>query len=682
MSTVDVDWQHRAGDDATEYSGIVRGDNERERASAVLRHGRSASMPSIIVDVTTEQSTSSPGGKGYRAERKPVLLGRTRRISLSTASGYVPNALHVADGFGGGALSAAPPPLTEWEIRKGRMRSQSLWSDRETRSADERRRPAERSRALSMWSSMRILGYRLARFVFYPPEPSPGQISYTSSTSGGSGSESDTRRGRKRAGRRRRSERTFSLDCGKALAPQSRTALGSVALSKADSMLSMSSLVDESVSPTPDDVYDASSSSQSEADDLVREQRMEPGSRPWTASTGFDLESAQPDTRFYPCETNEGVLPAQGGSLLRSTLSFMPNLVKRCMMRAADVFQTLFVRGVSVQPPLREELTARHSWLAKGLFLAQTAIWYLWPVLAWLLVFNFFDLIPGSWKPHQIHVRWIPILESYLYYPHRWFFFGYDNGRGANFLDFLAAFPYTVHAGLPFAFIVLLIWRRTPARRILQFGRLLGLVSLFAVITHLFLPTAPPWYYEKFGFRPPSYSMKGDPALLDRIDDEFGVRFYKTMYATAGKVVFGTFPSLHAAWPYLMAIFEPQQGRFLWAYVLWVWWAALYLQHHYLLDLVGGAIYAEFFYALCGRLSEMETEAALDKTFPTAADGHGEYQPVQISEPLSASRHSRLQSDPQSGGSMRPLTPVHASGTSRPLRRYRSSSQASSIDQV
>jgi hypothetical protein len=348
---------------------------------------------------------------------------------------------------------------------------------------------------------------------------------------------------------------------------------------------------------------------------------------------------------------------------------------------ATSTIHSLF-KGVSAQPLLQEELAGRQSWLAKGVFLVQTAIWYLWPVLAWLLVFNFFDLIPSSWKPRQIHVRWIPILESYLYYPHRWFFFGYDNGRGANVLDFLAAFPYTVHAGLPFAFIALLIWRRTPARRILQFGRLLGLVSLFGVLTHLFLPTAPPWYYEKFGFRPPSYSMKGDPALLDRIDDEFGISFYRTMYAAAGKVVFGTFPSLHAAWPYLMAIFEPQQGRFLWAYVLWVWWAALYLQHHYLLDLIGGAMYVEFFYALCGRLADTETEVALDKSFSDNADGRGDYRPLQVPELQSASRYLRLQVDAASNGSGRPLTPAQVSATNRPQRRYRSASQASSIDQV
>lgn len=94
--------------------------------------------------------------------------------------------------------------------------------------------------------------------------------------------------------------------------------------------------------------------------------------------------------------------------------------------------------------------------------------------------------------------------------------------------------------------------------------------------------------------------MKGEPAILARVDKRFNIQMFHKMYAEGGKVVFGAWPSLHAAWPYLIARFKPPFGRkvsiFLWAYVALVWWAAIYLQHHFAADVLGGVLYAEASY--------------------------------------------------------------------------------------
>ena len=37
------------------------------------------------------------------------------------------------------------------------------------------------------------------------------------------------------------------------------------------------------------------------------------------------------------------------------------------------------------------------------------------------------------------------------------------------------------------------------------------------------------------------------------------------------------------------------------AYVMWMWWATMYLTHHYLIDLVGGSIYALITFAIYWR---------------------------------------------------------------------------------
>ncbi|KAF8942734.1 Aureobasidin resistance protein Aur1 [Haplosporangium gracile] len=90
--------------------------------------------------------------------------------------------------------------------------------------------------------------------------------------------------------------------------------------------------------------------------------------------------------------------------------------------------------------------------------------------------------------------------------------------------------------------------------------------------------------------------MPGDPGGLARVDDILGVEMYKTTF-TASPLVFGAFPSLHSgiAWQlafFLIYIFGPRAIPFAVLYVFWIWWATMYLGHHYVVDLVGGGAYA------------------------------------------------------------------------------------------
>ena len=96
--------------------------------------------------------------------------------------------------------------------------------------------------------------------------------------------------------------------------------------------------------------------------------------------------------------------------------------------------------------------------------------------------------------------------------------------------------------------------------------------------------------------KPANYSMPGDPGGLARVDEILGTEMYKTTF-TASPLVFGAFPSLHSACACQLAFFTvfafgPRSMPVALVYVLWIWWAAMYLQHHYMVDLVGGAGYA------------------------------------------------------------------------------------------
>lgn len=93
--------------------------------------------------------------------------------------------------------------------------------------------------------------------------------------------------------------------------------------------------------------------------------------------------------------------------------------------------------------------------------------------------------------------------------------------------------------------------------------------------------------------------MPGSPAGLARVDALFGIDMYTTNFTTA-PMPFGAFPSLHAANATLLALFMsfcfPRFRAFFIFYVGWLWWATMYLNHHYAVDLVGGSLIATSIY--------------------------------------------------------------------------------------
>jgi inositol phosphorylceramide synthase catalytic subunit len=98
-----------------------------------------------------------------------------------------------------------------------------------------------------------------------------------------------------------------------------------------------------------------------------------------------------------------------------------------------------------------------------------------------------------------------------------------------------------------------------------------------------------------YGFAAADYSMNGSPGGLERIDMLFGTKLYTSSFS-ASPLVFGAFPSLHAGWATLHALYLhhlfPRARVLLCAYVMWVWWATMYLTHHYFVDLIGGSCLA------------------------------------------------------------------------------------------
>lgn len=167
-------------------------------------------------------------------------------------------------------------------------------------------------------------------------------------------------------------------------------------------------------------------------------------------------------------------------------------------------------------------------------------------------------------------------------------------------LDILAWFPYGIaHFGAPFVCSAIMFLFAAPGTTPL-FARTFGYMNLIGVTIQILFPCSPPWYENKYGLSPANYSMEGSPAGLARIDVLFGFDMYTSNF-TASPVVFGAFPSLHSANAVLEALFMsycfPKLRPLFIAYAMWLWWATMYLSHHYAVDLVaGGLIAASCFY--------------------------------------------------------------------------------------
>ena len=102
-------------------------------------------------------------------------------------------------------------------------------------------------------------------------------------------------------------------------------------------------------------------------------------------------------------------------------------------------------------------------------------------------------------------------------------------------------------------------------------------------------PAAPPWYVSDHGFAV-DLSVRASAAGALRLDQLVGLPLMEGFYGKSADV-FGAIPSLHVAYPFIAAVYAWQLRRFRWlaiAYWLLVCFSAVYLNHHYVLDILIG----------------------------------------------------------------------------------------------
>ena len=208
----------------------------------------------------------------------------------------------------------------------------------------------------------------------------------------------------------------------------------------------------------------------------------------------------------------------------------------------------------------------------------------------------------------------------------------FDPARVVNAWTILATVVYMLHFVLPIGTAFLLwLWRR---RVFYTYVAAFIVLSFAGFITFMLIPVAPPWHAALGG---ELNGPNGQPVIAYLKTDAFTAianflgfngreLFTYTFYGVNPNPV-AAFPSLHAGYPFLsFLVLRHAYGRIGWVafgYFLLVSFSVILLADHYLVDVLGGVIYAALAYRLVIRppqwLGSLARKLAPDTTDTSAA---------------------------------------------------------------
>jgi len=188
-------------------------------------------------------------------------------------------------------------------------------------------------------------------------------------------------------------------------------------------------------------------------------------------------------------------------------------------------------------------------------------------------------------------------------------------------LDIVLSAVYLAHFVYP---VVFAFWLWTADRvRYYRFLVTLVAVSFAAFFTFLLLPVAPPRFALVNGAPLPITDVMAE------VSRSLGWGGFSSMYEHMLGNPLAAFPSMHAAYPVLVLLFLRERSRraaWLWApFVGLIWFATVYLGHHYVIDLLAGGLYAVAFYQLArlpwSEIAERLTRGVGDRIFERVERG-------------------------------------------------------------
>jgi membrane-associated phospholipid phosphatase len=182
--------------------------------------------------------------------------------------------------------------------------------------------------------------------------------------------------------------------------------------------------------------------------------------------------------------------------------------------------------------------------------------------------------------------RWFPAPGG-THWPEWW------ATRSHPVLDLFCGFSYAAYLYEVFVVALFFFVKKDPRFERLCWAFLA--VNALGVVVYLVYPAAPPWYILQHGPGPANLAALPSPAGTARFDALLGINYFASFYSRNPNV-FGAMPSLHAAYPFMVTLYVWSRG--------WTWrvsaalfaalvaFSAVYLTHHYILDVLAGLVAA------------------------------------------------------------------------------------------
>ena len=132
-------------------------------------------------------------------------------------------------------------------------------------------------------------------------------------------------------------------------------------------------------------------------------------------------------------------------------------------------------------------------------------------------------------------------------------------------------------------------------RALQRYAWVFFLMNVAAYVTYHAYPAAPPWYYHEHGCEISMTAMPSAGPRLAHVDAVLGITYFHGLYARSSDL-YGAVPSLHVAYPLLITLEGWRTlrlpGRVLAViFTISMGFAAIYLDHHWTIDVVLGVIY-------------------------------------------------------------------------------------------
>lgn len=198
-----------------------------------------------------------------------------------------------------------------------------------------------------------------------------------------------------------------------------------------------------------------------------------------------------------------------------------------------------------------------------------------------------------NWAYHTVDIEPLYNLEKkifgihqagYILTPNEYFIIHQSSAA-----DIICSLFYLCWIPLPLIFAFYLYFKNKNL--FLRFCFAFLVVNCIGFIIYYIHPAAPPWYYamHKNVFIP---ETKSYAAGLLRFDKYFGIDLFGGLYSK-GSNVFAAMPSLHSSYPLIGLVYavkiKSHLFKIIFATVMTgIWFAAIYLSHHYILDVIAG----------------------------------------------------------------------------------------------